>query len=93
MMEEKYQAILKVVNKLPKPNLHLHLDGSLSPEFMLKQAQLEKIELEQAAKDNLVSYLWNIKNTKFYQDYFSQQLQNRNWVTFGFCNQFLQKKN
>lgn len=83
---DKYKAILKVINKLPKPNLHLHLDGSLSPSFIHKQAILDNVELEPEASSDIVKYLWNINNTKFFEEYYKRKLNLKNWVTFGFCN-------
>ncbi len=37
--------ILKLVNKLPKTDIHIHLDGSLFPEFIAEKAAERKMSL------------------------------------------------
>ena len=54
--------MIEKLKKMPKIELHLHLDGSISPELAssLSNKNLEEVKLEMIAKDkceNLSEYL------------------------------------
>ena len=37
--------IIELIKKIPKAELHLHIEGSLEPELMLKLAKKNKIKI------------------------------------------------
>jgi len=73
--------VYDVAYLLPKTELHLHLDGSLSPSFMKKRAALKGIELP----DDVRTYMHDLKKNQV-----QTAAANSNWGIFDFCNQFLQ---
>ena len=40
-----YNTIVDFINKSPKTELHLHIEGSLEPELMFKLSKRNKIEI------------------------------------------------
>ena len=40
-----YDTIVDFINKSPKTELHLHIEGSLEPELMFKLSKRNKIEI------------------------------------------------
>ena len=40
-----YDTIVNFINKSPKTELHLHIEGSLEPELMFKLSKRNKIEI------------------------------------------------
>ena len=42
---KNYKDIINYINKIPKSELHLHIEGSLEPELMLKLSKRNKIEI------------------------------------------------
>ena len=45
-----YDTIVDFINKSPKTELHLHIEGSLEPELMFKLSKRNKIEIPQNPK-------------------------------------------
>merc|ERR1712183_960412 len=74
----------------PKVELHLHLDGSLSPQFIARRALVRGIPLP-ASPERLRSWLMERKLEKLRKDN-NQAEKGGNWPVFDFCNQFLQTK-
>jgi len=74
----------------PKVELHLHLDGSLSPAFIARRAAARGIELP-APEERLRSWLMEQKVAKLKTDG-NKAAAGGNWPVFDFCNQFLQTK-
>ncbi|KRX03706.1 hypothetical protein PPERSA_03667 [Pseudocohnilembus persalinus] len=99
-----YQSLKQILQKAPKPQLHLHLDGSLPSEYVienfpkLKQKQETQnlfknfVEIPENIKTDLElrTHFRNIKKIQYKND--SKQEKARNWGTFDFMNQFLQTK-
>ena len=98
----KASMIQKLLKKAPKPQLHLHLDGSLSFQFIQSCVQRIKIheperfstlfpaKLESLSEIELSDYLWSLKELQCAKGNIAKI--NGNWKTFDFCNQFLQTK-
>ena len=76
---------------LPKTELHLHLDGSLPPEFILSRAKSRGIELDVTSAEELRPFLMAQKAAAVRSGNTHQSL-NSNWGVFDFCNQFLQTR-
>jgi len=72
----------------PKVELHLHLDGSLSPDFISSRAAARGISLP-APPAQLRAWLMDRKLDKLRKDDNAVD-QGKNWPVFDFCNQFLQ---
>ena len=75
--------------KIPKIELHLHLDGSLSPEFIFEEAKKQNLELPIQDPKDLRRYLQEQKRSAIYKNA-NKVGQGQNWSIFDFCNQFLQ---
>lgn len=81
---------IEFVQNLPKIELHLHLDGSLSPEFIEKEAVKQGLELPvENPRDNLRNWLQEQKLLALKKDS-NRAEKGKNWGIFDFCNQFLQ---
>ena len=72
----------------PKVELHLHLDGSLSPSFIARRAAVRGIVLP-APPERLRPWLMERKLDKLRKDE-NKADKGGNWPVFDFCNQFLQ---
>eukprot|EP00090_Calanus_glacialis_P013354 TRINITY_DN21991_c0_g1_i1.p1 TRINITY_DN21991_c0_g1~~TRINITY_DN21991_c0_g1_i1.p1 ORF type:complete len:375 (-),score=92.69 TRINITY_DN21991_c0_g1_i1:75-1199(-) len=72
----------------PKVELHLHLDGSLSPDFIARRALVRGIMLP-APPERLRAWLMDRKLDKLKKDD-NKADKGGNWPVFDFCNQFLQ---
>ena len=91
-----------ILRDAPKPQLHLHLDGSLTYSFIRESIQRYKQDdnnestvffekdWEPANDVELRHWLMNMKKTQIAGG--SKQKQNSNWKVFDFCNQFLQTR-
>ena len=82
-------ALKDLAKKLPKTEVHLHLDGSLSAEFICKRAKVRNIKLG-VDKSNLRTFLHSRKQVQIADG--NKQKIKGNWGIFDFCNQFLQTK-
>eukprot|EP01084_Bolivina_argentea_P034117 63132_1 len=96
-----YNKLYKIVSKLPKTELHLHLDGSLNCSFMIDSAnnkgiKLPKIDDPQQLRDLLMKEKTlrrkNSNISVISQYILSKYASSSNWKIFDFCNQFLQTK-
>ena len=47
--------IIEFIKKIPKAELHLHIEGSLEPELMFKLSKRNKIEIPFASVDEIRS--------------------------------------
>ena len=68
--------------------LHLHLDGSLSPSFIARRALVRGVTLP-ASPERLRGWLMDRKLHKLRADD-NKAVAGGNWPVFDFCNQFLQ---
>ncbi|TRY77146.1 hypothetical protein TCAL_12512 [Tigriopus californicus] len=82
---------LELIKQLPKTELHLHLDGSLSPEFMERESRRSGIRLPVPAAD-IPQWIMEQKCDATKQNVDNVQTKGGNWSVFDFCNQFLQTK-
>ena len=89
-----------ILQKAPKPQLHLHLDGSLPYDFILKSAKRLQIrkpdevifEKNWEPKDEEELFQWLAKiSSEDVQSHFEAKNCD-NWRAFNFCNKFLQTK-
>jgi len=79
---------LDILKRLPKTDLHLHLDGSLPVTFIKEISEKRGIPLPCHA-DELRNFLFQMKDTH-YTETLNRQNNSGNWPNFDFCNQFLQ---
>ena len=77
--------------RLPKTELHLHLDGSLPFEFVSNSAQSRNVPCP-ASPQELRQYLHDLKSQARTADHTNAQQKNQNWGVFDWCNQFLQTR-
>jgi len=95
----------KLLRKAPKPQLHLHLDGSLSFSFIQQyiKRSIEAHGYESLPKKNYFERDWEPKSHAELRDWLMKMKQTRiksdsavqknsNWKVFDFCNQFLQTR-
>lgn len=75
--------IAAVCARIPKVDLHLHLDGSLSEEFLSKRAELDGRPLP-CELGSLREYLLCTKTVS------PNQEAGGNWPAFDICNEYLQ---
>jgi adenosine deaminase len=80
---------LALARALPKTELHLHLDGSLSAGFIARRAVARGIDLP-CRPERVRHYLHGCKAAlRAASDGAAPQLEHQNWGVFDFCNQFL----
>ena len=96
-----HDQIQSIITKLPKTELHLHLDGSLNSFFIIESAKSNGINLPNLKHPNdLRSLLMkekslrraNKKETVIDEYILSKYKSESNWKIFDFCNQFLQTR-
>ena len=102
MQEEKIREELRqLLYKAPKPQLHLHLDGSLSFSFIQEAIKRYQNKHPHCEKKTFFKEDWEPKNHKELRHWLmeiksariadcSAVQKNSNWKVFDFCNQFLQ---
>ncbi|PXF42044.1 Adenosine deaminase [Gracilariopsis chorda] len=83
-----HQHVRAVAARLPKVQLHLHLDGSLSEHFIAERAAARGVALP-CAPSALRRFLVAAKQRHVATNSHSQP-RNANWPVFDFCNRFLQ---
>lgn len=81
---ETLHHVRTLSRRLPKAQLHLHLDGSLSPTFLATQALQQNIPLP-VPPAQLRSHLLALK-----AQHGTVQSSGKNWRAFDICNAYLQ---
>ena len=98
-----YKKLYEIVSKLPKTELHLHLDGSLGCKFIINAAKNNGVKLPKfdnpkdlrslLMKEKSIQRSENENNISIIDQYIlSKYKSSSNWKVFDFCNQFLQTK-
>lgn len=88
MSSTEEDIVYNIARRLPKVQLHLHLDGSLSESFISDRASARGIDLPCAPAD-LREHLIDSKQKAQQIGKYSQPVGG-NWDVFTFCNRFLQ---
>ena len=90
---------MSFIRRLPKTELHLHLDGSLPFEFIRARANARGIDLPAGTSSGgddgeqaLRNYLHGMKARARRQDKLNAQPVGGNWGVFDWCNRFLMTK-
>lgn len=91
MSHLRHEEKLELIKQLPKTELHLHLDGSLSPEFIEREAKRSGIILP-VPTATLSQWIMEQKCEAAQKNVDNVQKKGGNWSVFDFCNQFLQSK-
>ena len=98
--ETQRNKLWKILQQAPKPQLHLHLDGSLSYDFIMKSAKfLESkypgeiiFEKDWQPENEEELFQWLAKiGSEDIESHFEAK-ESDNWRAFNFCNKFLQTK-
>ncbi len=63
--------IIELIKKIPKAELHLHIEGSLEPELMFEMAKRNKIEIPFKSVDEIRS-AYNFHNLQSFLDIYYQ---------------------
>ena len=63
--------IIELIKKVPKAELHLHIEGSLEPELMFKMAKRNKIKIPFESVDEIKD-AYNFQNLKSFLDIYYQ---------------------
>ena len=63
--------IIKLIKKIPKAELHLHIEGSLEPELMFKLAKRNKIKIPFESVDEIKN-AYNFHNLQSFLDIYYQ---------------------
>ena len=63
--------IIELIKKVPKAELHLHIEGSLEPELMFKMAKRNKLKIPFENVDEIKD-AYNFQNLKSFLDIYYQ---------------------
>ena len=82
MTPEQEQILFKIATSIPKCELHLHLDGSLSPGFICRRLLARSLPLPQGGH-GLRAYLHQMKANQVIKNG-NRAEKNKNWGVFDF---------
>mmetsp|Transcript_503 Transcript_503/g.1096 ORF Transcript_503/g.1096 Transcript_503/m.1096 type:complete len:378 (+) Transcript_503:185-1318(+) len=85
-----FREIYDFAGKLPKIELHLHLDGSLPVEFICRRAAERGINCPPVNQLRRFLQEWKLQAPK--EDPDQKEGPGENWRIFDFCNQVLQTR-
>ena len=63
--------VIEFIKKIPKAELHLHIEGSLEPELMFKLAKRNKIKIPFESVDKIKN-AYNFHNLQSFLDIYYQ---------------------
>ena len=67
----KVSKVIEFIKKIPKAELHLHIEGSLEPELMFKLAKRNKIKIPFESVDEIKN-AYNFHNLQSFLDIYYQ---------------------
>ena len=65
------ESIENLIQRLPKAELHLHIEGTLEPEMVLELAERNSVDLPYAKADELAA-LYDFKDLQSFLDLYYQ---------------------
>lgn len=86
MTPEEESILTSIATSVPKCELHLHLDGSLSPGFICRRLLSRQIPLPEGVSpegDGLRAYLHHMKAQQVVKNG-NRAEKNKNWGVFDF---------
>jgi adenosine deaminase len=94
MDNESTCYLQEIARQLPKSELHLHLDGSLTEDFILRKSRQYNLAVPFDSPASVRQYLHEMKANHRKECLARGKLnnaeKNQNWPHFDFMNQFLQ---